>query len=115
MTNSTHIDWIKSLKKGDTAYYVNNNNRNHVVEITKVGRALLHTTGPTFYIDTGVEKTEYTSGRLYPSKEVFDAERAITSRWQDLRLKIDKLHSRPKHMDHEHMDALEALVFPVSE
>lgn len=73
------VDGPKEIKVGDTVYYCETNSPNREMIVGEVGRKYLgicfsESSKPCakFDIETGQEKTEYSKGALYSSKEGYD-------------------------------------------
>lgn len=65
------------IKEGQTVFITNGQGgshfRGHEVLITKVGRELVTTEYRNqFYMETGYEKTQYTSGQMFSSKAAYE-------------------------------------------
>ena len=68
------VDGIKEVKIGDTFISYNYHNgykRKHTIK--KIGRELIHTDTDSFYIKTGLQKTDYTPCKAYTSIEVLES------------------------------------------
>ena len=78
-------DGLKEIKVGKTVFLMNSNRRNQGLKkdtIVKIGRTLIHLeSGLSFYIETGMERSEYCRNQIYSCTLAFDHEK-LKKKWQ---------------------------------
>lgn len=104
---------LLSLKVGQEVYIAGP--RTHTVaKIEKIGNKYFYTDDRRKWdIKTGKQVTDYVGGTIYPSKEVYDAERALETAWSDFKNTMP--YRKPEHLTLEDINKIKAILNPTKQ